>query len=336
VFADWYRYNPRLQEKDYFDWQFRDPPTRLSRADYDFLILRDAAGRIAGCLGMVGFEFRHDGRIAVGGWTHNWQAEAKGEGGFALLSRFLQLVDNRFMLRINENSADVFRLLRIPILPAIPRWWGVLDADRAAVLFKVENAADRAVLVRSAAMLRGNDAAPVGRHVSRFEPGDEFLLDRWPGVRGHARRTGTYLNWRYVDIPRHDYRLLRTETGLAVYRVETIMGSDAGAIRILEWTFDAPQSAGALAAILGATAAHDPVLVDVQCTHPPIGQALERLGFMPQGSTQTPVPDLFRPTNYSGGYAAAIDLPPHRTQKTMDFNGWYITTGESDIDRVKL
>ncbi len=336
VFADWYRFNPRLQEKDFFDWQFRDPPTRLSREEYDFLILRNDAGRIAGCLGMVGFEFRCEGRIATGGWTHNWQAETKGEGGFALLSRFLQLVDNRFMLRINENSAGVFRLLRIPILPAIPRWWGVLDAERAAALFKIESSADQAILKRSAAMLGGNDAAPIGRHVSRFEPGDEFMLDRWPGVRGYVRRTGTYLNWRYVDIPKHDYRLLRTETGLAVYRIETIMGTEASAVRILEWTLDAAESAGALAAILDAAASRTPILVDFQCTHAPIGQALERLGFMPQSSTAAPVPDLFRPTNYSGGYAAAIDLPPHRTQKTVDFNCWYMTTGESDIDRVKL
>lgn len=336
VFTDWYRYNPRLRERDYFDWQFRDLPVRLSNGEYDFLVLRDGAGRIAGCLGMAGFEFRHEDKVAVGGWTHNWRADTKGEGGFALLSRFMQLVDNRFMLRINENSASVFRLLKIPILPAIPRWWGVLDVERAATLFKVESCADCAVLARSATMLNRLDMAPIGRHVARVEPHEEFQLDAWPGVRAYVRRTGTYVNWRYVDIPRHDYCLLRAENAIAVYRVETITGTEVAAIRILDWTFGPEETPGALAAILAASAGRRPIIIDFHCTHAAIGHAFERLGFMPQGATAAPVPDLFRPANYSGGYAAAIDLPPHRAPKTLNFDSWYVTIGESDIDRVKL
>jgi hypothetical protein len=151
-----------------------------------------------------------------------------------------------------------------------------------------------------------------------------------------VRRTGRYLNWRYLDIPKHDYRVIRTERGLGVYRLETIMGTDAGVVRILEWTFGTDEAAGALATIMADAEPRNPILVDCHCTHPAVGASLRPLGFVPQSATKTPMPDLFRPTYRSGGYAVAIDLPPHRARRTVDFDRWYITIGDSDIDRVKL
>jgi hypothetical protein len=334
LFADWYKHNPRMSERDFFDWQFRDTPLRLSAGEYDFLLLRSGEGKIVGCLGFVGFEFWRGPNIEIGGWTHNWYGEGEAVGGLDLMLRFMALVDNRFMIRLTEQARRVYQLLKIPLLPAIPRWWAAIDAGRLEALFGL-NAEDLARATGSAELLRRNDAAAQARPIDRLEPQDEFFWDRSGSPNG-VRRTGRYLNWRYVDIPRHDYRVIRTERGLGVYRVETIMHSDASVIRLLEWTFDAEETAGALATVLEASRHRNPVLVDFHCTSHAIGERLTPFGFVAQDATRPSVPDLFRPTHRSGGYAVALDLPPHRTARTVDWDGWYITIGDSDVDRVKL
>jgi hypothetical protein len=336
LFAQWYKFNPRMQEREFFDWQFRDGPVRLSEGEYDFLVLRGDDGRIAGCLGFVGFEFVLDGAVRTGGWTHNWYAEDQQDGGLALLGRFMELVDNRFLLRLNDKSGTLTRLLRIPFLPAMPRWWAAIDAAQAAAVLGFDETSDRAILARSAAMIQRIEAAPRIARVARFAPEDEFGFAHLGGIAGHARRTGRYLNWRYVDIPKHDYRIIRSDEAFAVYRVETVMGSEASVIRLVEWTFGPKEAAAALSTIRADAQERNPVLFDFHCTHRPLGQALGPLGFMPQNATTKPMPDLFRPAFSSGGYAVAIDLPPHRTVREIDFDRWYITIGDSDIDRVKL
>jgi len=333
-FADWYRFNPRLRERNFFDWQFKNAPTRLSDDEYDFLILRNDQGAITGCLGFAGFEFKCDGRLQTGAWTHNWYAQEQREGGLALLLRFFEIVDNRFMLRFNRNAARVFALLKIPMRAAVPRWWAVTDVNIATDLFRPD-AEQRAAFARSADAMAQAEAAGDVTAVTRFNPADEFTLAHLgDGIR-LPRRTGGYLNWRYFDIPRHRYRAIRSEQGFAVYRVEAVMGTDHNVLRILEWTFG-KESDSALALIRSETAAEKPLFLDFSCTCPRAARALEKSGFVRDGETTKPLPDLFRPLNYSGGYALGIDLPPHRTTRAVDFASWYITTGDSDVDRVKL
>jgi hypothetical protein len=333
-FEDWYRYNPRMRERDFFDWQFRDTPNRLSDGEYDFLLLRSDAGKIVGCLGFVGFEFWNGPQIEIGGWTHNWYGKGEAVGGLDLMLRFMALVDKRFMNRCGEVTRNTCQLLKIPLQLAMPRWWAAVDPKQAAALFELD-AADLAVATRSAELFRRNDSAVLARHVDRLDSNDEFFWDRTIAANG-ARRTGRYLNWRYVDIPKHDYRVIRTERGLGVYRVETIMHTDASVIRLQEWTFAPEETAGALAIIMEASRDQNPILVDFHCTSGTLGNRLMPFGFVAQDSTQVPMPDMFRPTYRSGGCAMAVDLPPHRTTRSLDWDSWYITIGDSDVDRVKL
>jgi hypothetical protein len=335
-FTDWYRYNPRLQERAYFDWQFRNAPTRLADAEYDYLILRNSGGEITGCLGFCGFEFRLGTEIRTGGWTHNWMAPSQGDAGLLLLWRFMDLVDNRFLLRLNETSGGIAKLLKVPMLPAIPRWWAAIDAELAAATFKIAGAADRHLLADSAQAFR---RAVGGRELpqpDRFAAEEEFGVEHLGEVAGLARRTGRYLNWRYRDIPAHNYRFLRSERAFGVYRIEPVMGTNVAVIRLLEWTFDRQEIAPALATVLAEAGPHNPVLIDFHTTFGPLGAVLQEAGFVHQSATTTPMPDLFRPTFHSGGYAVAIDLPPHRRRRSVPFHQWYITSGDSDIDRVKL
>jgi len=335
-FADWYRHNPRLQERAYFDWQFRDGPTRLADAEYDFLILRNAADEITGCLGFAGFEFRVGDEVRLGGWTHNWMAPQQGDAGLALLWRFMELVENRFLLRLNEKSGAVVKLLRVPMLGTMPRWWAAIDAELVTAHFNIHQQEDRQHLTQSAEAFRRAIGDDEVHRLDCFATEDEFDLGRFGGATGLARRTGRYLNWRYRDIPNHNYQFLRTETGVGVYRLEQVIGTDVSVIRLLEWTFDDRETRSALATVLADTATQNPVLIDFHTTFAPLGDMLRRCGFVPQSMTATPMPDLFRPTFHSGGYAVAIDLPPHRQARSVAFDKWYITAGDSDIDRVKL
>jgi hypothetical protein len=333
-FAEWYRFNPRMGERDYFDWQFKHAPTRLADGEFDFLVLRENE-EIVGCLGFTGFEFRSGGAIKIGGWTHNWYAPDRRDGGLALMFRFMELVDNRFIFRFNENTARVFSLLRVPMIHAVLRWWAVTDADHAADLFQLE-ASDRAIVARSVAGMKRIDGTARIRSVDRFDPDEEFTLTHLAEDLNGARRTGKYLNWRYLDIPRHRYHAIRGERGMGIYRVETIMNHDVSAIRIVEWTFDDDECGAALASVLQVHTEAKPLLLDFHCASSLPARGLERFGFVPQAATTKPLPDLFRPMNYSGGHALALDFPPHRSARTVDFDRWYITAGDSDVDRVKL
>jgi hypothetical protein len=333
-FAEWYRFNPRMRERDYFDWQFRDAPTRLADGEFDFLLLREN-DEIVGCLGFTGFEFRLDGGINIGGWTHNWYAPDRRDGGLALMFRFMELVDNRFIFRFNENTARVFSLLRVPMIAAVPRWWAVTDADHAADLFQLE-ASDRAAVSRSAASMERIDGTARIHSVNRFDPDEEFTLTHLAEGLNGARRTGKYLNWRYLDIPRHRYHAIRGDRGMGIYRVEIIMNHDVSVIRIVEWTFDDGECGAALATLLRDHNDAKPIMLDFHCASRLPARSLERFGFTTQSATTKPMPDLFRPMNYSGGHALALDFPPHRTTRAIDFDRWYITAGDSDVDRVKL
>jgi hypothetical protein len=194
---------------------------------------------------------------------------------------------------------------------------------------------DVPVIRQSAVLLQKLIGEPC-ESIVRFDQASDFSLAHYGTHIGYAKRTGQYLNWRYFDIPRHNYRAVQIADQFAVFRIEPIMGSDVSVIRILEWTFDATRAPGAMAGILGVAGKQKSILLDFHCSCEPIGQVIEAFGFVRQKATVKPMPDLFRPTNNSGGIAIAIDLPPHRTARHINLPNWYITAGDSDVDRIKL
>lgn len=338
LFAQWYPGNPRFQEKDYFDWQYRDAPIRVSDSAYDCLVLRQDDGRITGCLGVSGCAFQVDDQPLIGAFAQNWYAKNQRGGGLMLFNRFLELTDHRFLIRMAAASIGIASAYRMPVLPALPRFWAVLDAAALAdAPFGVNGAADRAVLARSAAALAEARTATARFPIAtRLDPDHEFgLAGREWQVAGHIRRTGRYLNWRYLDIPRHNYALIHSDTGFAAYLVEPVMHTEVSVIRLLDWTFSADETAAALASILIQTETNRPVLIDFHCSHREIAATLAPFGFVPQQATTMAMPDLFRPTNHTVGCAVAVDLPPHRTLRSLDFEHWYLTLGDGDAHRVR-
>ena len=333
-FSIWYRHNPRMVETDYFNWQFRDAPHRRLDGEYDFWVLREN-GRITGSLGFIGFELRQGETVSSAGWPVAWQCETQLGGGLHLYSKFMQLFDNRLTTRFSETTQRLYEMYNIPFIRTIPRWCAAKDAGAIAAICEMPFG-DIDILKESADLLNGVERSDPFKFVDRLDDEAEFRTSHFSDVENGCRRSGLYLNWRYLDIPKHDYRMFCSERGFAVYRTEQIMDHEQSAIRIVEWTFGAEETEQALATLLTDTAELDVALIDFHTTAVAIGKTLEVYGFFPQDRTSQPMPDLFRPVNHSGGYQASVDLPPHRTARKVNFGHWYITAGDSDLERVKL
>ena len=92
----------------------------------------------------------------------------------------------------------------------------------------------------------------------------------------------------------------------------------------------------AMKMIIADGSQHSVIMLDFFCTADIVGQELEKLGFVRAEQLQSDTPCLFRPIKNTKGISVAIDMPPHRTKRSLDFSKWYITKGDTDIDRIKL
>lgn len=334
LFRNVYRYNPRLTEPDYLDWQFRGGAF-AQHHDYH-LWLAEQEGQIVAFLGYVPVEFYHHGQLLKGCWPQNWAAPGQKLAGFAVLSKLMESFDNLFYVGLTNDTMNIFQRLQVPMQRCMPRWLSILDATKTASLFGISRQQDMEIIGRSSLKCRNQPAGPDISCCTRFADDADFRFDHIPAVKSYSRRTGPYLNWRYFDIPRHNYRGLYAKNGqFAVYRIETITGHEAAALRILEWSFAGNLAAAAMGWLLQDAHRQGVIMMDFFCTAPAVGRELENLGFFSQSELKTPIPYLFRPVCQADGISVAVDLPPHRQPRNLDFSTWYITKGDSDIDRIK-
>ena len=337
IFRQIYPANPRLCEPDYLDWQFRCSPFALPSDDYNLYLLTQDE-EITGCLGYLPLEYRREGQVHPTACTMNWYAVQPGPAGLRLITHFFRHFDHRFLIGLNDQSIPIYMAYRIPLLRKMPRWLAFLQPERVAGCFPSPDPRFRRCLRRSAADLpRPEEARPIAS-CSRFDDDEEFHWHHYPDITAYVRRTGRYLNWRYVDIPRHDYRLLRVDSDqFVVYRIETIKGRPDRVLRLLEWNVAPARISGVLADLIRLALESRTILVDFFTTAISVGRALEPYGFIPEKQLPPPgIPYLFRPINPAPGIALALDLPPHRQTRRLDFARWYITRGDSDLDRIKL
>ncbi len=80
LFKQIYLYNPRLLEKDYFDWQFKKDGTHLNDQDYNLLVAEQDS-KIMGFLGYVPVEVFYQGQLGRGCWPQNWLSSDSGYAG---------------------------------------------------------------------------------------------------------------------------------------------------------------------------------------------------------------------------------------------------------------
>ena len=261
LFERTYRHNPRLWEADYFDWQFKGGP--FATDDSYNILLVEANSRISSFIGYVPIEYRCGPEVHRGCWPQNWACMGKDYSGLTVLSALMADYDNLFYSGLAPDTVKIFKMFNVPILMQMPRWIGILDARRTSRLFNLSDSTDQELLHRSQAELVGQHRGGAVTRCDRFEPTEEFTFDHWQDIDGYCRRTGAWLNWRYFDIPRHNYRGLKDSDGqFAVYRIESIAGREEAVVRLLEWTFCGRSVSDAMATIVQDAVEHGAILID--------------------------------------------------------------------------
>jgi hypothetical protein len=329
VFKRVYPSNPRLNEWEYIEWQFRTHP--LNQDDqYTLWVLWDGP-QISGFYGWVPVQVAHNGSLLKGCEPTLWWAEESAKaGGLQLLEKIMNDFPVRIYHDCSPDSLKIFRPFGMPLF-SLPRWVLVLDLDQACSLFEIN-------LPPLPDSKKSADASRVSR-LNRFPDNAEMAFDLWPDIESHLYLTGNVLNWRYFDIPNHDYRLITTERKgqYGVYRIEKIKGYEVSVMRILEWNFSSEEGWQAMAFLREEAAKEKVILMDFFCSSPAIGKALEAYGFV--SSDVHPfymIPRLFRPICTTSDMIICIDMPPYRHKEAVKFQSWYLTKGNSDMDRIKL
>ena len=337
LFAEIYRANPRMVEKDFVDWAYG----RLSLGEPEAynLWISNRDGAIGAFMAEIPLAAIHDGREVTGAWPGLWWGAAR-EDALAVYFQVMKSFHPRLYLGLTPVAAEVTRSLGMAFLERLPRWVGILDPVPVSA-FSTDGAAWAAQYAASCAALGALPADdPDIRECAEFGADFEASPSAFhPEVQSFVRRTGPFLNWRYMRMPRHNYRAFvdGRSGGLAVCRTETVSGQSYAVTRVVEWLVRRDRAAAMLGRLAAEAKEAGAVLMDFFCSSRIVGHVLEGLGMLDEDAVGRSVPAYFRPLwNPPHGLALAIDFLPLRRPKRVDFDTWYISRGDSDVDRVKL
>ena len=147
-----------------------------------------------------------------------------------------------------------------------------------------------------------------------------------PGGAGFvgACRDEEFVRRRYREHPRFSYEVVG---GLAAYRIETVAGSSAQVMRIVDFLGD-EALAGRLAE---AAEAAGVVFADFSCTSARYGAPLESAGFEREDRRAAALPGRFQPLDFSDRPIVSCFWAAPRLG--LDLADLYVTRADSDLDR---
>lgn len=354
IHANWAENHVYTRSRELFEWTFRNGFGSFGDG-YSIMLAQDG-GEIVGMLGGIPFDFNSRGANHKAIWIVNYVVREDHRRGATGLKLLGTLRGDPYAVTIafgiNPATATVYKVLRGEVLPAIPRYMFALPgrSGRLSDLIRTVNAdwpEERAAALASAFELGQMPATsePIGRQL----PSDwdarswsRFACDL-VGAARHAR----YLQWRYVDHPAFQYRIItipdEDRDGLLIWRLENITHEGATVERIGRIVELLPASHENCRQLMSALAselrAEDAVGADYYGYHGPSGEWLQDLGIRrtsvhPQGES---LPARFQPlSNREGNIMAAqfrcsaipaVELGPSCP--------WYWTKSDSDQDRPR-
>jgi len=345
-----------VRNKELFDWTF-GRRSHWDEAGYSFAVAEDG-GEIVAILGGIPFSFNCRGELSRGVWIVNYAVRPdhrKGAAALQLLSTFRR-PQFRVVIAAGLNPATVaiYKVLRGLVLPEMPRHFGVLPeaVDRATALLCMahpEWETKRAGAVAHAFALDPARDDTVEHGAALPESWD--AID-WPSIGEEttgAARDADYLNWRYLRHPCFEYRVLtvpeRERTGLAIWRLETIMNEMAEGrepvdrlARLVEFLpASAENGSRLLHALVSEARAENALGVDFYGYHGPARAILGAAGLRDVSSTPDGglIPSRFQPLDsHGGGILNAMFVQGHVPCCTADSDcAWYWTKSDSDQDR---
>jgi GNAT superfamily N-acetyltransferase len=296
------------RDEELLRWQHRRPeqPDRLS------VLAAEEDGRLVAMLGFVPFAACVRDERARGGWMTNWLVvpEARGRRlGLALVEHVLgSQLDFVAALAANAATRHVLGSAGFAEVE-LRRWVRVLDVEKLREL------------------LAGRDV-PEEAWAAWAEPPPSRAEAAAGGFVG-ACRDDELLRWRYEEHPRFRYELLRGERGLAAYRLETVAGSEARVMRVVDFL-----GGGELAReVVDAASRAGAVFADFACTSPRFGAPLEAAGFAREDRLPATLPGRFQPLDFSDRPLVSCFWAAPRLGADLFGDDLYVTRADSDLDR---
>ena len=351
----WAKNHVYVRDKELFDWTFHRPE-HWEEPGYSFALAEDG-GELAGILGGIPFSFNSFGKAHRGVWIANYVIRPdhrRGSAALQLLSMFRKPSMHAVIAYgINPATSTIYRVLRGEVLPYIPRHVAVFpgERDRMARLLGIAYPDRPTEGLRELAGVFCMKSLPE----AACDCGDSIPADwdatDWPAIAARtigAARDGEFLNWRYVNHPRFQYRFVTVpegeRTGLLIWRLETIRRDTANGRedveqigRILEIMPVSPDNAGRLLATgLQQIRAAGAFGADFYGFHGGVNASLEATGFVdtrkaPDGAS---IPSRFQPLDGKGGGILSAMFLQESTRGFEDPDcAWYWTKSDSDQER---
>jgi hypothetical protein len=337
IFAKVYPRNSLLQDDFFLDWQFHSHPWNVDQ-HYTIFLLVNNSDAIRGFFGYVVTRYIIDEK-SFGGcepvlW---WTASENSFYGLALFEAVTNEKPVQVFLDCSKQSLALFNKMKIPSIE-IPRLIGIIDSEGVHNLFpdvELKYLEDCQQKMLDAV---GNINSSNASKSDNFDGTDASALINNPKIRFHLDYSPDYLKWRYQSMPLHIYQIIRAgKDDFMVYRSEPVLNSDVTVIRIVEWCVQPNNLKAVLAELISNAYKEKAILFDFFCTSREITSQLSKYGGFgfQKNAGMSQVSRWFRPVNAAPPMVIAAKITDVSGNAFSDFSSMYLTTGNSDADRMK-
>ena len=323
------------RDPEFMRWQYGD-----ADGSWRFKIA-EVEGKIVGILGYIETTFCMVGESVRAGWACNWMIDDNyrdfGLGAF-LLSEMMGDVDVSLSSGIKPNlPLRTMTGLGWRDCAYLPRLIAILDSEELSRFTCAPLPDD--VLGEPPSRLQAS--SKVGR-VVRFGSDVDALWMEVVGANGAGNaRTAEYLNRRYAEHPRFEYRLFEGRrhgqlNAIAVYRIEIprgLPGEPIGFGRMVEF-LARPQCEEPMArTVMSDARASGCAALDFFCSHRSLNHALIKHGFVfVDEHLSGQIPNLMQPVSWEKTGINLAVYPPALLER-VPLEYWYVTKSDNDQDR---
>jgi hypothetical protein len=351
----WANNHVYVRDKPLFDWTFHSPEL-WPESGYCFAMAEDNR-ELIGILGGIPFVFNTFGKSDPGVWIANYVIRPdhrKGTFALQLLSQFRKPSLHAVIASgINPATITIYKVLRGEVLPYMPRRVAVFPGatDRMAKLLSIaypDWPTDQAQSLAGALSFKSSNDAKLAYGTALPEKWD---TNDWPEIAEATigvARDARFMNWRYVQHPRFQYRFVTIpeglRTGLLVWRLETIRRTTKNGLedvdkigRIVELLPSSPDNAQCLLRAATQTMREEGAFAaDYYGFHAATNRYFDEAGFVDTRSATDgdKVPSRFQPLDgKGGGILSAMFLTGGGPSFEDSTCPWYWTKADSDQDR---
>lgn len=321
-----------LSDERFVRWQFEMNPDD-DKNESELVI--SSTGEILGFLGISHRSFFLDGKRRNGVELTTWiiSEKLRGQGhGKKMMSRMVSLNDVAMGMGISDMALPIYLGLGFKFLRYIPRYYKVLDPQRACKYSELTPLAHKMISKDSPKELGG------GVSVENLGPEDTFPeFDLFKKKFNCYSREPQYLRWRYFTHPYFKYKLFRLSKdgrGLVVV-LRNDRSRHANLVHVIDMFGDPRLLPDAAVFSEGFARNLGAEVIDVYCVSPKITSAFWTAGwFSALDDAYAKVPHLFHPIEYRAPSTTSLIIHSRDNHASMfDASKLYVTKGDCDFDR---